>query len=448
MSIFRRATDSVVANCKTGRRRILFAVFAVIFTMASSSGTAGSESTPARLANGMQLSLLRVTYGTNHTLFPGGKLDELIYQMTSGKGIQFGPLGLKTAAPLTDNQRRYYGSSPFPTKAVVWIGHHGPTNSALLPVPERDWFKEIRATLSDETGEEWETRSAGESKQTNVRGLRGVSAWSFSAFPRRGKTLHFKLYTRGASNTWDTLADFPLANPAPGPYPVWTAPTLPAVQMNGNLSVSLVELISGKKTVPYYPIARAFTKVVFEVREDDQITSRWLADRMEATDATGNEPWVPMVNYSATNNQVLYEMQVVNLSPTEVWKLKTRFVNAGDKTAARAWTSPRIEVLNGKVLPFNLKTNWRDGTLTFETSDYPFPDNLRLDLSPLPTNAVMRLVEFVDDQGRPVTYQAGGFSDSGFEALWQIPSGANWITVTMLLAETRHVEFRAQPTRQ
>jgi hypothetical protein len=155
-----------------------------------------------------------------------------------------------------------------------------------------------------------------------------------------------------------------------------------------------------------------------------------------------------MVNYSATNNQVFYEMQVVNLSPTEVWKLKTRFVNAGDQAAAPAWTSPRMEVVNDVVSPFNLKTNWQNGTLTLETSNYPFPENLNLNLYPLPTNTVLQLAEFVDDRGRKVTYQAGSFSDSGFEVHWLIPAGAKWVQVSMRLVETRQVEFLAQPVRQ
>lgn len=436
---------------KRWQQRILFTGIAVFIAAGVCLTLARQHRPVARLANGMQLSLLGVTHGTNHTLFPGGRLDELIYRMTSAKGIQFGPLNIKPAAPLADNPwRSQDGSIKFPNKAVIWIGHHGPTNLALLPAPEDDWFKEIRATLADETGEEWETRQPGfgQSRRTNARGLGGVTAWSFSAFPRRGKSLQFKLYARNASNTWDTLADFPLVNPTPGPYPVWAAPALPVAQTNGNLVVSLVELVSGKKTVPYYPGDRAFTTAVFEVKENGEVASTWLPDRMEATDATGNEPWVPMVNYSATNNRVFYEMQVVNLSPTEVWRLKTRFVNAGDKAIAQVWTSPQMEVENGVVSHFDLKTNWHESVLTLKTSNYPFPENLNLDLYPLPTNSVLRLAEFVDDQGRNVTYQAGGFSDSGFEAHWQIPAGAQWVQVSIRLVETRQVEFLAQPVRR
>ena len=403
----------------------------------------------ARLASGMQLTLLGVTHGPTNTFFPGGKLDEMIHRLFSAKGIQLGPLKIKPAAPLSDDWRKQDGSTAFPNKSVVWIGHRGPTNLALLPVPEKDWFKEIRATMADEMGEEWEMRpiGLGQARSTNARGLSGITAWSFSAFPRRGKTLHFRLYARNTSEAWDTLADFPLANPTPGPHPVWTPSSLPAVQTNGDLVVSLVEFVSGRKSVHYYPGERPFTKVVFEVKENGQVTEAWLPDRMQATDATGNEPWAPMVNYRASSNQVFYEIQVVNLSPTEVWKLQTRFAKAGDQTTDGVWTSPKLPVVDGRVEPTNLRTNWHDGVLTLKTSNDPFPDYLHLKLDPLPTNAVWRLGEFLDDQGRKVTYTSGFLDDSGFEVHWKIPDGAAWIRVTMRLVETRTVEFIAQPTR-
>jgi hypothetical protein len=140
-------------------------------------------------------------------------------------------------------------------------------------------------------------------------------------------------------------------------------------------------------------------------------------------------------------------MQVVNLSPTEVWKLQTRFVKAGTRTTDRVWTSPKLPVVDGRVESTSLKTNWHDGVLTLKTSNDPFPDNLHLKLDPLSTNAVLRLGEFLDDQGLSVTYAAGFFDDSGFEVHWKIPEGAAWIRVTMRLVETRTVEFIARPTR-
>ncbi|HEX5221092.1 MAG TPA: hypothetical protein VFZ59_16125 [Verrucomicrobiae bacterium] len=435
---------------KAGQRRVLFVVVATLIIAGLLVVRANVRRPVSRLANGTQLSLRGVTQGPTNTLFPGGRIDALIYQFISPKGIHVGPVNLAPAPPLSDDWRKPDGSPAFPTKAVIWIGHHGPTNLPLLPIPESKWFRDIRATLADETGEEWETRvTAGhQARQTTVRGLNAVTPWSFSSFPRRGKKLRFRIYSYGTNETWDTLADFSLANPAPGPYPVWTSPALPAVQTNGNLVVALVQLVSGRKSVPYYPGARQFTRAVFEVKEDGQVTTNWLPDRMEATDATGNEPWVPMVNFQATNQQVFYEMQAVGLSATEVWKLKTRFTKTGDHNAERTWTSPELPVTNDTIEPVSIKTNWQAGVLVLETSDHPFPGNLRLDLAPLPDNAVLRLDEFVDDRGRSVTYEAGSMDDSGFHVRWKIPAGAKWVRVTMRLAETRTLKFLAQPTRQ
>src|SRR5262249_46966416 len=129
--------------------------------------------------------------------------------------------------------------------------------------------------------------------------LPGISRWDFTSFPRRGKKVRLRLYARNDSDAWDTLLDFTIPNPARGPHPVWTGASLPATQQRGDLTISLVQLVTGSKTAPFYLKGekRPFTKASFEVKEKGLPTGAWHPDQMDATDATGNEPWFPMVTW-------------------------------------------------------------------------------------------------------------------------------------------------------
>ena len=81
---------------------------------------------------------------------------------------------------------------------------------------------------------------------------------------------------------WDNVAEFKTRNPTPGPYPVWTPMTLPVTRTNGDLEVSLIELVSGTKTVQWLPGQRPFTLARFKVFQNGQPTEAWIPDRITA----------------------------------------------------------------------------------------------------------------------------------------------------------------------
>ncbi len=221
-----------------------------------------------------------------------------------------------------------------------------------------------------------------------------------------------------------------------------------AIRNNRNLSFRSM-LGEFSALFEYYPGGdRPFTRATFAVRQNGRLTEAWLPDRMEAIDATGNEPWVPMVTYEATNNLAAYEIQATSLSPSEVWKLRVRFAKERDSAPEKMWTSPDLAVEDGVVAPVSLTTNWQAGDLTLETSEDPFPKTIILRLYPLPDNTRLKVAEFVDDRGRKVEYEGGSFEDSGFHVKWKIPDKAAWVRITVRLVETRNFEYVAQPTRQ
>jgi hypothetical protein len=404
----------------------------------------------SRLPDGTVLTLLDVTHGATNIFYSASALCRLIYRfapaIAKARGIHFGPINIAPVSPIVDLWRREDGTVAYPNRAVMWLGHSVPSNGPPLPLPKEKWFSDTRVTLSSENGEEWD-QSTGmrETGPSSIRGLNWITTWDFASFPRRGKKLRFRLYARNKSNGWDTLADFKFSNPCPGPYPVWKPSPLPATQKNGDLEVSLVGLVSGMEPCPYVFGDRQFTRATFEVKENGRATEAWLPDQVETTDATGNEPQIPMVRHYATNRLVSYEMQRVSLSPSEVWRLRTRFCKEGNKAGEQIWTSPRL-FLQGKVLAnVNIATNIQSFKITLVCENSPFTNTIRLKLHPLPAETRLCFPEIVDNRGRAVTYKSGGIGDSGFDAQWKVPAEAEWIQLNLRLAQTRTFEFVARP---
>jgi hypothetical protein len=96
---------------------------------------------------------------------------------------------------------------------------------------------------------------------------------------------------------------------------------LPVTRTNGDVEVSLVGLVAGTDRDRKWPgDRRPFTRVTLEIKENGRLTETWLPDRIDATDATGNQPAVPIFNYSSPQLLPTYSTHEMSLNPSEVWK--------------------------------------------------------------------------------------------------------------------------------
>ena len=399
-------------------------------------------------SGGVDFSLIAVIPGTN-ACFPGGPLDKLFQRFFPGKSLSIGPLKFAPVLPLTHISHYVEDGRVFaPNQATIWLRSKG----GRFPVPEKIWFQDIRATIADERGEEWEM-CPGQSalfpqSGKNWNEISEISAWHFPSFPRRGRRIRFKLYSRDTSDHWNLLAEFNGVNPAPGPYPVWKEPALPLTVTNHNMSVSLVKLVSGSKSVRYLGGAkRAFTKATFRVEQNGRQTTGWLPQWMDATDATRNEGSFQTIDHGATNGLVFCDAQAGGLSPSEVWRLKMKFKQVGDFPDGRVWTSPDLLVNDGLLLPANLSGHY--------PGSYPnihltcSGSSIRVKMDRLPPGWQLTLVGMVDDQGvERRQLRQGSFDDDTFEVFPKIEPGVRWVRVTVAASEVRSFEFLARPTRE
>src|ERR1043166_5739501 len=196
------------------------------------------------LPGGTELTLAAVKQGRTNIYVPGSPLQRLLYNVGLTNGVHIGNFKIQLPQPINDTWRTTGGQVARYNNVAIWLRHSGPANARALPINEQQWYTDIRATLADESGEEWEARPGiGRFHAISSTNLCGFSVWDFTAFPRRGKRLTFKLYARNRSdwNKWDTVAEFKTPNPARAHYPKWKPMTLPATQNSGDLEVSLMD---------------------------------------------------------------------------------------------------------------------------------------------------------------------------------------------------------------
>jgi hypothetical protein len=397
-----------------------------------------------RLAGGTELSLVAVTQGPTNVFVPGGFWDHLIRRWIPAQGITLANFKIRPNDPLTADGYSLSGKIVGPDKAVFWVAHRGAATNTPLPMAESKWFDDVRAEIVDEHGERWEMRPGQESfYPIGAHGLIGVSAWTFLSFPRRGHNLKLRIYGRDDANGWDLLAEFNTPNPVPGSYPTWKASSLPVTQRKGDLEVSLVGMVSGAKAIHYMEKdQRPFTMASFQVKQQGQPTVAWLPEWMEATDATGNLGSFQIIDYGATNGLVFYDAQGSSLSPSEVWRLRMKFTREKDLPADQTWTSPALSVRRGTLVPVTIATNLQNYKVVLGGGG----KIVDLKLSPAPTNAQLRLIDIVDNQGRSV--QRSGRShdhNDGFLLDLQMSPEIESIRVTFSLCESLDFEFLVQP---
>ena len=172
-----------------------------------------------------------VAKGTTPFLYPHSPVSRLLSLIHRTNGFRFGPLKYPVIRSVTRpfEMTDRLGKEMFTNRMVVILGHGGPTNPFPLGIGRgaRHWSMFAKATLTDDSGEEWESGlgagylGAG-TRMTSV----GISRWKspgmdlnqltlhgFAGFPRRGAELRFRVYTNNPELGWMTVVDFKLLNP-------------------------------------------------------------------------------------------------------------------------------------------------------------------------------------------------------------------------------------------
>ena len=296
-----------------------------------------------RLPSGEVLTLLGVADGTKPFLYPHSLLSRLLSALHLTNGIKFGPLHYPPITSVNQTFGIYSQSQPFSNSIMMVLRHERHERSDDSPLKLMlNWHFQTKATLADESGDEWE----GGPNLSGAGGdwflMRQLDVWEFKNFPRRGAELRFRVYTNGPDQGWITVVDFKMPNHYRGDYPRWPASPLPAVLRTNQLEASLISISCGLSDQITDAQTQGWsTRFRLQLLENGDPSSQWSPRSFHAVDATGNE-WTSRLDSHSEAGGV-WPLRVAGkvFSPDEVWRMSFTFVRqeTSDTTALRG-TSP------------------------------------------------------------------------------------------------------------
>jgi hypothetical protein len=301
-----------------------------------------------------------------------------------------------------------------------------------------------------------------------------VGAFVLPDFPRRGAWLGLRVYGPGGKVS---TADFRVRNPAPGPYPIWHAGSLPQTQREGPLAFSLIHLTTGN-----LPYGRGIgTQALFRVSVDGRPTQSWVPVGIILSDATGNLLVPSGLQRAFVNGGVQLQFPGYLPKSEAAWKARAEFVPAGGFATGDLLMVRSLGIPGGS-LP-SATTFWvtRDGVRQrLEVKLFSAPQWLKgrllVQVQAAPVDGVrIGLVRATDERGRtwlPVhrgpmeffpsrtqtarnelkissprhmTVLNGGWKIGvGYEL--RLPADVRRLSLTFAVVKSRYVEFVAKPS--
>ncbi|HEX4349546.1 MAG TPA: hypothetical protein VH251_04135 [Verrucomicrobiae bacterium] len=395
--------------------------------------------------NGTKLSLIGVTRGTVH----------------------IGPYG-----------NRLYTASDTP---VVWIQTDRGTNV----------WGDYSLLVSDQAGTGCVITEVKQ-RSNNGKGSQ-IYAFVLDAFPRwdtetvlRAAVLHGALAN----------GQFIITNPAAGPAPDWVPKLLPDTESDGDLSVTLTQLVAGTPApsgAAYYPgriraatndLANQCVRLHFDIQQNGEPTTNWQAWPVRTSDAVGNQVRGLIYGYPASG--VFYKplngpddgyFYQSGLWPEEpAWKVRMELIRRSGFGDDEIVTFTNLPVKPGS------QQDWDDqwGAWDVGKTNFPFPvtpgtvNGVHLQLLPPllvpdknspgekkyvsviigadpdfnPKGMNLTVLQATDDQGREL-WSPFGVSWAGHYSI-DLPNVREIKSLNLKLAlhRSRFVEFTVKPEKQ
>ena len=202
-----------------------------------------------------------------------------------------------------------------------------------------------------------------------------VQGWRFKAFPRPAKTVRCRFIYKDSSDNYTNAAEVEIPNPAPRSYPTWTPEVMPLKKNDGDLSVTLLDFVSGlhreQDVLPqhkWYWIGRTTTRAEFDVEQAAMKNPPWKIQSLLISDATGNrcKPWLEEPLGPQPGDHLGAEV-IGALWPSEpAWKLRVEFSRANGFAPGELWTLADVAVpATNQVVTLDSSHETNDAKLQF-----------------------------------------------------------------------------------
>ncbi len=364
-----------------------------------------------------------------------------------------------------------------PPVAMTRVMTHSTTNDTLVL-----WFRVRRASASASpvwSGLRVMDENAQACGQSIMRysqvlsGIRQIEGIGFDAFPRRGRKIILRYYQQNPATDQEELKwEFPIANPARGPFAAWQPEPLPATQRDGPVEFTLTRLVAGvdihnwarRATNPI----KAGTLAAFRVSENGHAVTNWQVMNILSFDATGNVAGNQM--HLGHQDKGEWVMALTGgLWPDEpVWKLRTEFSRDSDFLPEELWTVRGLrtkDILLGPhwIIPTNILSSTNLAGYTLELKQLhasgsgeanrvdPVWVNVRVD--PAPAGHRLAVVKVTNEKGESIGRDLigwGGWGIGGgkYQFYLRDLGDAQTLDLTFAFHKSRFAEFTVKPERK
>jgi hypothetical protein len=404
------------------------------------------------LSDGTKLTLLGVDYGKHHK-FPTVK--------TTGRRMNGGGGTIDTTNDTL----------------VVWI----------LSEHKANQWPNYQVVVYDKAETACVTSQSSESRQ--VKEGMEIMGIQLNAFPRRDSKMILRIMNYGQRGEQIAKGQFIVSNPARGKtFPRWTAESLPDLQSDGDLDVTLTQLAADAPSpynrgngIPKNDPINKTVQLAFDLRQKGQSATNWQPVSVETSDATGNnvKGWI---NRNYRNGQSEGYFYQPGLWPNEpAWKVRLEFSRSGGFDAGELWSVTNIPVRAGSQQDVQNYWSWnnqnsrRTNTAFAETTingihvklfpviEYTNPNQfngnngrsskvvsviLRTDPDPETSGMRMTPLAITDDQGHELHSQGSSWGGGNYQYEFPAPrAGTQSLNVTIALHQSRFVEFTVKPQK-
>jgi len=392
-----------------------------------------------RFPDGREVSVLTVTYGTNHVFVEGPLWARVARRFVSlAKAYR---LGL----------RIYERNTSTPTLMIWTVWRLPSTNRAPR-------FAAVRDRHGVESEPEVAAVEVPVAKSTGP-----IMAWNLANYPRRQGEILLRFYERDAAYRPHGVGELPVRISGRGRAAPWHAPVPPVRIERDGREFALVALRGGEPAPselkwPYVFIA-PWTTALFEVREQGQPNEGWTIKGLELLDATGNHLFISQPRVLWVNGQLATAFPHVLWADEPDWKFVVEFSPTRDFVAEDLCTFQSLPAIRNQG-PFTTNCAAVVHGVSFQSLDLRATSQVtRLgrdgyrrttDLTLIFTSAVQRvrvdLARVRDDRGRELRFGRGWEPWPGkFTTGLEVPIDATSLDLTFAVHPCEFVEFLVRP---
>lgn len=419
------------------------------------------------LPDGSQLTLLKITHGTNHVLRFGRRWQDLLYPV----------LPQKLRVKYRPHVMHFAGNDP--DSVMVWFQREG------VPSADGNWSRVCLATVDDRGLESpfilspHVTRTLGTSRAFTGSRVGGsgvasaqLSGWEVLDYPKRSGGFRLRIYGVGTDSSLVGAGAVRISKLSRREFSAWTPEPLPATRWANGLEVTLTRLDTGVVGLslgadPAGMAPRVFSRAAFQLREKDSVTEDWSVNSIRLLSATGITRQGNNRSARWHDAQLTVDLQGGLWFEEPAWKVQADFARTANYPTGDLWGIWGVPVPQpGEMVEHRVVTNLHGEELEF-LGVSGFKHSLGVPAgkahaslqlrTPYPMDALnVVLVEVRDEEGRKAEARgataemvAGGRgitpkeSRIGFQV--EIPQGAKSLNITLAVTRLRRVEFLAKP---